>query len=103
MRMPFYRERMADTGSPRIVPEEPDLQALHDLLYDELAQGIVTDAGRALAKRVTGAVLARGARGVIAGCTEIPMVMTAEDVDVPLLRCARAEHVRAAVEFALAD
>ncbi len=102
MRMPFYRERMAENGVATIVPEEPDLQAIHDLVYNDLANGIVTDEGRALAKRVTGEVLKRGAQGVIAGCTEIPMVMTAKDVDVPYFD-ALAEHARTAVDFALAD
>jgi len=102
MRMPFYRDRMATFGITTLVPDEPDLTAIHELVYDDLANGIVTDAGRALAKRVTGAVLRRGARGVIAGCTEIPMVMTAQDVDVPYFD-ALALHARAAVEFALAD
>lgn len=102
MRMPFYRERMALHGVTTIAPEEPDLEAIHDLVYNELAQGVVTAEGRSLAKSVTGRVLARGAKGVIAGCTEIPMVMTAEDVDVPYFD-ALALHAHAAVEFALAD
>ena len=102
MRMPFYRERMAQSGVTTIAPEEPDLQAIHDLVYNELTQGVVTPEGRALAKRVTGGVLARGAKGVIAGCTEIPMVLTAQDVDVPYFD-ALALHAKAAVEFALAD
>jgi len=102
MRMPFYRERMALHGVTTIVPEEPDLQAIHDLVYTDLAHGVVTEHGRELAQRVTADVLARGAQGVIAGCTEIPMVMTAEDVDGPYFD-ALALHARAAVEFALAD
>ncbi|MCB2411343.1 amino acid racemase, partial [Demequina sp. TTPB684] len=83
MRMPFYRDRMARHGVTTVVPDEPDLQAIHDLVYTELARGLVTPAGRELARRVTSETLARGAQGVIAGCTEIPMVLTAEDVDVP--------------------
>ncbi len=102
MRMPFYRERMAQSGVTTIAPEEPDLQAIHDLVYNELTQGVVTPEGKALAKRVTGSVLARGAQGVIAGCTEIPMVLTSEDVDVPYFD-ALALHAKAAVKFALAD
>lgn len=102
MRMPFYRERMAQHGVTTLTPDEPELQAIHDLVYTELANGIVTEDGRALAKRATQAVLARGAQGVIAGCTEIPMVMTAADVDVPYFD-ALALHARAAVDFALAD
>ncbi len=102
MRMPFYRERMAEYGVTTVAPEEPDLTAIHRLVYDDLANGIVTNAGRALAKRVTTGILERGAQGVIAGCTEIPMVMTADDVDVPYFD-PLALHARAAVEFSLAD
>lgn len=102
MRMPFYRERMAEFGVTTVAPDEPDLEAIHRLVYDELANGLVTDAGRALAKRVTAELLDGGAQGVIAGCTEIPMVMTAGDVDAPYFD-ALEEHARAAVAFALAD
>ncbi len=102
MRMPFYRERMAEHGVTTIAPEEPDLQEIHDLVYRDLANGVVTGAGRALAARVTQDLIARGATGVIAGCTEIPMVMTADDVDVPYFD-ALALHAAAAVEFSLAD
>ncbi|WP_291379370.1 amino acid racemase [Demequina sp.] len=102
MRMPFYRDRMAQHGITTMVPDEPDLQAIHDLVYTELARGIVSQEGRNLARRVTTDILARGAQGVIAGCTEIPMVMTADDVDVPYFD-ALAVHAQAAVEFALAE
>lgn len=102
MRMPFYRERLAERGVEALVPDEPDLSALHALIYDKLARGIVDDAGRALVRELTAALAERGARGVIAGCTEIPMVMTADDVDVPYFD-ALALHAEAAVRFALDD
>ena len=102
MRMPFYRDRMAEHGVTTMTPEEPDLQAIHDLVYRDLANGIVTAEGRALAQRVAAEILERGAQGVVAGCTEIPMVMTADDVSVPYFD-ALALHARAAVEFALAN
>jgi len=102
MRMPFYRDRMAEHGVTTIAPEEHDLQAIHDLVYRDLANGIVTAEGRALAQRVAAEILERGAQGVVAGCTEIPMVMTADDVSVPYFD-ALALHARAAVEFALAN
>ncbi|WP_062300142.1 aspartate/glutamate racemase family protein [Demequina maris] len=102
MRMPFYRERLASRGVAAIVPDEPRLTELHDLIYGRLARGIVDDAGRALAREATDELVARGAQGVIAGCTEIPMVMTADDVDVPYFD-ALALHAEAAVRFALAD
>jgi aspartate racemase len=102
MRMPFYRDRMTQHGVTTVVPDEPDLQAIHDLVYTELARGIVSPEGRSLALRVTADILAHGAQGVIAGCTEIPMVLAADDLDVPYFD-ALAVHAQAAVDFALAE
>ena len=102
MRMPFYREHMAARGIEVIPPDEPDLTAVHDLVYEELARGIVRDEGRDLVLGITQRLLERGAQGVIAGCTEIPMVLTANDLDVPYFDTVRL-HVDAAPAFALDD
>ena len=102
MRMPFYREHMASRGIEVIPPDEPDLTAVHDLVYEELARGIVRDEGRDLVLGITQRLLERGAQGVIAGCTEIPMVLTANDLDVPYFDTVRL-HVDAALAFALED
>ncbi len=102
MRMPFYRERLAGFGVEALVPDEPTLEAVHRLVYERLARGVVDDAGRALVREATDALVARGARGVIAGCTEIPMVLAADDVDVPYFD-ALAIHAQAAARFALSE
>ena len=102
MRMAFYRDHMAARGIEVIPPDEPDLTAIHDLVYEELALGIVRDEGRDLALGVTQRLLDRGAQAVIAGCTEIPMVLTANDLEVPYFDTVRL-HVAAALEFALRD
>ncbi|WP_062465279.1 aspartate/glutamate racemase family protein [Demequina soli] len=102
MRMPFYRDRLAAQGVTALVPAEPRLSEVHALIYERLARGIVDDAGRALMRAAAEELVAAGAQGVIAGCTEIPLVMTAADVDVPYLD-ALALHAEAAVRFALAE
>jgi len=102
MRMPFYREHMAARGITVLTPNEPDLTATHDLIYEELARGIVRDEGRDLVLGVTGRLLERGAQGVIAGCTEIPLVVTQNDLTVPYFDTV-ALHVASALTFALGD
>ncbi|WNM24716.1 amino acid racemase [Demequina capsici] len=102
MRMPFYRERMAANGVTILVPEEPQLQQLHDLVYDKLTHGIVDADGRDLVLDATARLAERGAQGVIAGCTEIPMVMTADDVDIPYFDSLEI-HAAAALQFCLSD
>lgn len=102
MRMPFYRDHMAARGIEVVAPDEPDLTAIHDLVYEELARGIIRDEGRDLVLGVAGRLLDRGAQGVIAGCTEIPLVLTQNDLDVPYFDTVRI-HVDAALDFALRD
>jgi aspartate racemase len=47
-------------------------------------------------------LLDRGAEGVIAGCTEIELLVGPDDVDVPYFPTT-ALHAEAAVAFALDD
>jgi aspartate racemase len=102
MRMPFYREHMAARGITTVVPPEPELTELHDLIYTRLARGIIDDAGREQARGIAMRLIDGGAQGVIAGCTEIPLVMSQTDLPVPFYDSVEI-HVRAALDFALAD
>lgn len=102
MRAPFYRERMAEHGVTTVVPDEPRLTEIHDLIFEKLARGIIDDEGRSLVREASAALISQGAEGVIAGCTEIPLVLGQEDLDVPFFDSLEV-HVKAALEFALAD
>ncbi|MFW7415476.1 aspartate/glutamate racemase family protein [Demequina sp. SO4-18] len=102
MRDPFYRDHMAARGITTVVPDEPALTELHDLIYGSLARGIVPDGASAWVRDLYLELRERGAQGVISGCTEIPMVLTADDVDEPYFD-SMGLHVDAALEFALAD
>ncbi|MFV0286365.1 MAG: aspartate/glutamate racemase family protein [Demequina sp.] len=102
MRDPFYRDHMASRGITTIVPAEPELTEVHDLIYGSLARGVVPDGSRAWIRGVYDRLRERGAQGVISGCTEIPMVLTAADVDEPYFD-SMGLHVEAALEFALRD
>src|SRR5690606_8572355 len=83
MRDPFYRDHMAARGITTVAPEEPDLTALHNLIYDHLAAGDIPATARQQVLDTFAATRERGAAGLIAGCTEIPLVATQDDVDVP--------------------
>lgn len=102
MRDPFYRDHMAARGITTVVPEEPALGELHELIYGSLARGIVPDGASEWVTGVYEQLRERGAQGVISGCTEIPMVLTQDDVDEPYFD-SMGLHVEAALEFALAD
>jgi aspartate racemase len=100
MELPFYRERLADARITVLVPDEPDRSLVHEIIYRELVRGIVTAESRAKFLQVIDRLRARGAQGVIAGCTEIEVLVREDDLDCKLFPTARL-HALAAVDAAL--
>jgi aspartate racemase len=99
----FYRGRLTERyGLEVLVPDEPDRTVVHDVIYDELVRGIVSDRSRAAYVAIIERLVARGADGVIAGCTEIELLVAPTDVRVPYFPTARL-HAEAAAAFALGD
>jgi aspartate racemase len=96
----FYRARLERHGLEVLVPDEPDRTAIHDVIYAELVRGIVADDSRRLYVDVVDRLVRRGASGVIAGCTEIELLIGPDDVAVPLFPTTRL-HAEAAVTAAL--
>ncbi len=101
MEQDFYRARLERHGLEVIVPEEPDRTLVHDVIYDELVQGVVSQVSQAAYLDVIERLIARGAAGVIAGCTEIELLVGPDDVELPYFPTT-ALHARAAARWALA-
>ena len=100
MEQSFYRDRLAGHGLRVLVPEEADRAFVHRVIYDELCVGVVRDSSREGYREVIGRLVAEGAQGVVLGCTEIELLITADDSPVPVFPTTRL-HVEAAVERAL--
>ncbi len=102
MERPFYRDRLAERhGLDVRIPDEPDRSVVHEVIYDELVRGVVREASRAAYLEIIGRLVADGCEGIIAGCTEIELLVTPADVDVPYFPSTRL-HALAAVAAALA-
>jgi aspartate racemase len=102
MEQDFYRGRLAERhGLHVIIPPEPDLTLVHDVIYDELCQGRVLDSSRENYRRIIAELEAAGAEGIIYGCTEIDLLVGPADATVPVFDSTRI-HVEEAVEWALA-
>jgi len=97
----FYRDRLAEHGLRVLVPEADDREAVHRIIYDELCLGVIREESRRRYQQVIGRLVAGGAQGVILGCTEIELLVGAEDSPVPVFPTTRL-HVEAAVEESLA-
>ncbi|KQV25996.1 aspartate/glutamate racemase family protein [Yonghaparkia sp. Root332] len=102
MEKAFYRERLEARGITVIVPEEGDRSVVHDIIYGELVHGVVRQESRQAYREVVERLVERGAEGVVLGCTEIELLVGADDVDVAVHPTTRIQ-ARAAVAAALAD
>lgn len=100
MEKDFYRGRLERHDLKVIVPDEADRSIVHDVIYDELVRGRIVDASREAYLEIIDKLIAQGARGVIAGCTEIELLVSAEDVSVPYFPTTML-HAMAAVDAAL--
>jgi aspartate racemase len=101
MERDFYSSRMARLGIDTVVPDPEDRATVHRIIYSELVVGIVREESRAEYRAVIQRLVAAGAEGIILGCTEIELLVTADDSPVPVFPTTRI-HVEAAVDLALA-
>jgi aspartate racemase len=101
MEQDFYKGRLAARhGLDVLVPPEPDLTLVHDVIYDELCQGRVLDASREQYRRIIAGLERNDVEGIIYGCTEIDLLVGPQDANVPVFDTTRI-HVEAAVDWAL--
>ncbi|MEV5558664.1 aspartate/glutamate racemase family protein [Nonomuraea wenchangensis] len=100
MEQSFYRDRLAAHGFDVIVPGREQRELVHRVIFDELVRGVLRESSREAFARIIAGLAARGAEGVILGCTEIELLITEKDTPVPLLPSARL-HAEAAAGFAL--
>ena len=88
-------------GTEIVVPEAEDRAEVHRIIFDELSRGQFREPSRAALRKVMGTLIARGAEGIILGCTELPLLVKEEDAAVPLFDTTTL-HAMAAVDRALA-
>jgi aspartate racemase len=100
MEQPFLKERLAVHGIDTIVPDAHDRALVHRIIYEELVQGIVTEASRSVYSAVIEDLIRQGAEGIVLGCTEIELLITPSDSAVPIFPSTRI-HTDAAVRLAL--
>ena len=102
MEQDFYRRRLEERhGLEVVVPGAEDRAEVHRVIFEELVLGRVLERSRERYAAVCAALLREGAGGIVAGCTEIGMLLRPEDVSAPLFDTTEI-HAQAAVERALA-
>lgn len=81
----FYKTRLQEKHNLEvIIPNEKDRQIINNVIFDELCLGILKQSSREKFKEIINKLVLSGAEGIVLGCTEIPLLIKQQDVDVPV-------------------
>jgi aspartate racemase len=101
MEQDFYRGRLERHGLTVVIPDDEDRARVHDVIYEELVRGVVRPESKRAYLDIIERQQAAGAAGIVAGCTEIELLVGPDDVEIPYFPTTRI-HAMAAVDAALA-
>ncbi|RKM61238.1 aspartate/glutamate racemase family protein [Butyrivibrio sp. CB08] len=101
MTQDFIKSRLSDAGLEVVIPDDKDIELVNDVIFNELCLGKVLDSSRKEYQRIIDDMKAKGAEGVILGCTEIGMLIGDKDSCLPTYDTTII-HAKAAVKMALA-
>jgi aspartate racemase len=95
-----YREVLSNCGIEAVIPQTERRERINAFIFDELVKGTLNSSTREYFRDVVADLQAAGCDGVVAGCTEIPLILRQADVEVPLLDSTRL-LAKAALDEAL--
>jgi aspartate racemase len=99
---PVYPEALRKVGLACMIPDEADRERIDAIIFKELVNGVFKDESRLYFNLVMRRLKDRGCDGVVLGCTEIPLLVDADDCPLPTLDSTRL-LARAALRMALND
>jgi aspartate racemase len=100
MQLGFYTGHLAKFGIDTIIPDQDQIEYINHTIYNEFSKNIFTAEARANYLEIIAGLNARGAEGVIGGCTEIPILIKEGDCDIPIFDTAKI-HSAAGVEYVM--
>jgi len=95
MEKKFYTDVLKSFGIEVVIPNEEDRDVVHQIIYDELAKGIINKKSKETYLAIIKKAQAKGVEGVVLGCTEIPLLVKQEDVLIPIFDTTTIHAIKA--------
>jgi aspartate racemase len=83
-----------------VVSSPASRQLVHGVIYQELCHGVVRQESRERYQKIICELAGAGTESIILGCTEIELLISETDSELPLY-ASTTIHAHAAVDFAL--
>jgi aspartate racemase len=96
----FYQDRLLKFGVDSLVPNLEQQEVIHKIIVEELVRGQFLEVSKNRYIEIIQDLASRGADGIILGCTEIPLLIKKEYLEIQLLDTATI-HSEAALKASL--
>ena len=101
MEYDFFKSKLKELGIDVVIQlNQSDKDFINDTIFDELTKGIIRTETKERYLSIIEQLKNDGAEGIVAGCTEIPLIIKEKDIDLPYFNTSLI-HSKAAVQFAL--
>ena len=102
MERSFYLDRLTAAGLDPLVPNDLDRATTHRIIYEELCKGITTSESENQYIEIAQRLKDEGADCLILGCTEVGMLLNANNTPLPVFDTTQI-HCEAALDLALSN
>ena len=89
MEGPVYSEKLAEMYLDHRIPDAGERERINEIIFTQLVNGRFTDESRSYFRQVIQNLKDRGCDAVVLGCTEIPLLVTADVSPLPTLDSTR--------------
>lgn len=96
MTQDFYKEKLENAGISVLIPDEPEIETVNSIIYEELCLGIISEESKEKILHIIDSLAKQGAQGVILGCTEIGLLIQQKDTDLPVFDTTQIHALKAA-------
>lgn len=97
MQQDFYKEKLTSAGIDILIPDGSDIEFVNHAIYNELCLGVVSEQSKTEFLRIIADLAAKGAQGVVLGCTEIGLLIKQEDTGLPVFDTTKIHGTKAAM------
>ena len=97
----FITKRIEDNGIDVLVPkDQEEIDELHRIIIEELTYGTIVQSSKEYVMSIIKNSIKEGAEGVVLGCTEFPLMIFQDDLEIPIFDTTKI-HSMAGVDFIL--
>jgi aspartate racemase len=101
MEQDFYKGHLLENhGIKAVTPSDQGRTTAHDIIYQELCMGVVSVSSKQAYLEVIEETQTAGIDGIIFGCTEVGLLISQTDFDIPCFDTTEL-HAKAALDYAL--